>query len=258
MFTTGSGIANTWLGLPDVGLATMTEVAGVVRRIAQATTLPVIADADTGYGNHLNVYRTVQEFEHAGVAGMIIEDQWTPKRCGHFDNKRVIPTGEMLQKIDAARAARLDPDLVLIARSDAAAVEGLDSAISRGRAYALAGADMVFIEAPTTRDDLAKIPASIPAPCMINMVEGGLTPIMPIDELARFGFKLAVYGNVALRMSIRAVQRAFNVLLAEGSSESLIAEMVGWDERQNLAGLSFWEELDKKVRAAGAGEEPTP
>ena len=168
MFTTGSGIANTFLGLPDVGLATMTEVVTAVRRIVQATSLPVIADADTGYGNQLNVYRTVQELEHAGVAGLIIEDQWTPKRCGHFANKRVIPSEEMVQKIKAARAARSDPDLVLIARTDSVSVEGLEHALHRGQAYARAGADVVFIEAPTTIDEIARIPPAIPVPCMIN------------------------------------------------------------------------------------------
>jgi 2-methylisocitrate lyase-like PEP mutase family enzyme len=259
MFTTGSGIANTFLGLPDVGLATMTEVVMVVRRIVQATSLPVIADADTGYGNHLNVYRTVQELEHAGVAGLIIEDQWTPKRCGHFTNKRVISSEEMVQKIKAAQAARLDPDLVLIARTDSVSIEGLEGALHRGQAYARAGADVVFIEAPTTIDAIARIPPAIPVPCMINMVEGGLTPIVRIDQLEALGFKLVVYGNVALRVAAKAVQRAFKRLVDEGSSIALIDEMIGWDERQDIVGLPFWEQLDQAARTEDmAGVEPTP
>src|SRR5439155_5366218 len=157
VYMTGSGAANSLLGQPDLGLTTMTEMAGQAARVGAATTLPVVADADTGYGGPLNVRRTVQEYERAGVAALHIEDQTFPKRCGHFAGKSVIPIDEMVAKIKAAVAARSDPDLVVIARSDAAAVEGIDAALKRGRAYQAAGADALFIEAPSSVDELRQI-----------------------------------------------------------------------------------------------------
>src|SRR2546427_3233237 len=183
VYMTGSGAANSLLGEPDLGLTTMTEMANQAVRICAATSLPVIADADTGYGGPLNVRRTVQEYERAGVAGLHIEDQVFPKRCGHFEGKQVIPVEEMVGKIRAALDARTDPNLVIIARSDAAAVEGLDAALARGHAYEDAGADALFIEAPRALDELRAIGRSFHVPLVANMVEGGATPLQPAAEL---------------------------------------------------------------------------
>lgn len=250
VFTTGAGIANTLLGLPDIGLTTMTEIVSATRNVVNAVNIPVIADCDTGYGNHINVTRTVAEMEHAGVASLFIEDQVSPKRCGHLDNKRVIPTEEMIQKIVAARRARQDPDLVLIARTDAIAVEGFDSALERARAYVAAGAEMIFVEAPRSREELARIPGEVGAPCVINVVEGGLTPLASYQELAAMGFKIALFANLALRVALRAVEQALRTLRAEGSSQSLLEQMASWDERQSAVGLGGWEAVDQEIVAA--------
>ncbi len=252
LFVTGAGVANTLYGWPDLGLVTLDESLAVTRRIADAVSIPVIADCDTGYGNHLNVTRTVREFEHAGVAGLTLEDQVAPKKCGHFEGKAVVPPREMAEKIVAAVAARRDPDLVLIARTDAAAVEGLDAAIERARLYVAAGADVAFVEAPTSVEALARIPREVPAPCLVNVVEGGKTPALPAAELAALGFKVALYANLALRMAAAAVERAFETLRAEGSSESLVAEMWSWQQRQQLVGLPEWEALDREIAARAA------
>lgn len=252
VFTTGAGIANTLLGVPDIGLTTMTEIVSATRNVVNAVNIPVIADCDTGYGNHINVSRTVAEMEHAGVASLFIEDQVSPKRCGHLDNKRVIPAEEMIEKIVAARRTRQDPDLVLIARTDAIAVEGLESALERARAYVAAGAEMIFVEAPRTREEMARIPAEVGAPCVINVVEGGLTPLAPYHELAAMGYKVALFANLALRVALRAVEQALRTLREEGSSLSLLDRMATWDERQSTVGLRSWEAVDQEVLAAAS------
>lgn len=250
VFTTGAGIANTWLGLPDLGLTSMSEVLSVTRHIVEGIDLPVIADVDTGYGNHMNVMRTVREFEAAGVAGLYIEDQVAPKRCGHFEGKQVIPVTEMVEKLVAATMARRDPDLVLVARTDAIAVEGLEAALSRATAYVEAGADVIFVEAPRNLEELAAIPPAVSAPCLVNMVEGGKTPLVSATELEAMGYRLAIYANLALRMAARAVEKGFRVLRQEGSSRSLLDEMFSWDERQLTVGLDDWMKLDARIGAA--------
>ena len=250
IFTTGAGIANTMLGMPDIGLTTMTEIVGMTRYIAEAVQIPVIADADTGYGNHLNVLRTVRDMERAGVAAMTLEDQVSPKRCGHFAGESVVSIQEMVEKLVAATMARQDPDLVLVARTDALAVEGLESALERARAYVAAGADVIFVEAPRTREQMEAVPRSLPAPCLINMVEGGLTPLLPAEELAQMGYKLAVYANLALRASAQAVQRAFAVLRRAGTSQPVMHEILPWEERQELIGLPQWQEVDVTIADA--------
>jgi 2-methylisocitrate lyase-like PEP mutase family enzyme len=247
VFTTGAGIANTLLGVPDIGLTTMTEIVAATRNIVDAVSLPVIADCDTGYGNHVNVLRTVREMERAGVASLFIEDQISPKRCGHFANKSVVPTHTMVEKIVAATRARQDSDLVLIARTDAIAVEGFEAAIQRARAYVAAGADMIFVEAPRTTGELAQIPHLVGAPCIVNLVEGGVTPLVANDELAQMGYKVVLYANVALRVGVYAVEQAMRTLLAEGSSQSLLDQMATWQERQEAVGLEQWETLDGQI-----------
>jgi 2,3-dimethylmalate lyase len=256
VFLTGAGLANTLLGTPDLGLVTMTETVEAARKTAAAVQIPLIADADTGYGNHLNVTRTVTELETAGVAGLTLEDQVAPKRCGHFAGKRVVAVQEMVEKLIAATEARRDPDLVIVARTDAIAIEGFDRALERARAYAAAGADAIFVEAPRTFEQLEAIPAAVPAPCVVNMVEGGLTPLVPADELGRMGYRLALYANLALRVAARAVADAFRTLREEGSSAGLIDRMLSWSERQELVDLGAWEALDDRVGAAARSVEP--
>src|SRR5438067_6857279 len=192
VFLGGFGTSASLLGLPDVGLITLTEMAGAVRRMAARVAIPVVADGDTGHGDLHNVVRTVQEFERAGAAGILLEDQVTPKRCGHFAGKQIIAAEEMVLKFKAALSARRDPDFVIIARTDARAVEGIDGAIARANRYAAAGADVCFIEAPETRHELERIPREVKAPLLVNMLSGGVTPILTVDEAGRLGYKIGV------------------------------------------------------------------
>ena len=256
LFTTGAGIANVHFGRPDLGLLTMSEIVEANRRIADAVGIPLLADADTGYGNHLNAFRTVQELEQAGVGGLIIEDQVAPKKCGHFEGKAVIAQREMIEKLVAARRARRDSDLVLVARTDAIAVEGFDAAVARARAYVAAGADVVFVEAPSSVEQLEAIPSLVPAPCLLNIVEGGKTPILAPERLEELGYRVALYANLALRMGAAAVERAFATLHAERSSASLTVELLAWERRQETVGLSAWQELDRSIAAEAAGLDP--
>src|SRR5438270_7770110 len=187
VFLGGFGTAASLFGWPDVGLVTLTEMADAVRRMAGRVHIPVVADGDTGHGDLHNVARTVREFERAGAAGVLLEDQVTPKRCGHFEGKQVIPAADMVLKFRAALDARRDPDFVIVARTDSRAVEGLDAAVERVNRYAEAGADVCFIEAPESRQALARIPREVPHPLLVNMLTGGATPIPTVDELGRLG-----------------------------------------------------------------------
>jgi carboxyvinyl-carboxyphosphonate phosphorylmutase len=243
VYMTGSGAANSLLGEPDLGLTTMTEMASQAARICATTTLPVVADADTGYGGPLNVRRTIQEYERAGVAALHIEDQVFPKRCGHFEGKQVIPVEEMVGKIQAALDARTDPNLVIIARSDAAAVEGLDSALARGRAYEAAGADALFIEAPRAVDELRAIGRSFKVPLIANMVEGGATPLQPAAELEAMGFKLALHAGALLRSAALAIQQTLDYLRSTGSTIGIEDRLITFAERNritDLDGMQGW------------------
>ena len=191
VYMTGAGTAAT-LGYPDYGLVTMSEMAANAGRLAAATTLPVIADADTGYGNELNVVRTVREYERRGVAGIHIEDQGFPKRCGHLEDKVVIPLGDYSAKIRAAASAKRDPDFLLIARTDSRAVLGFEEAIRRANAALEAGADMAFVEAPQTREEVAAIPRLVGGPCLLNVVWRGKTPDISLDDAQSMGYKVAI------------------------------------------------------------------
>lgn len=237
LLATGAGIANFTFGLPDLGLLSSSEVLEQVRAICSSVSIPVIADIDTGFGNALNVHRTVRLFEHAGVAAVQMEDQVTPKRCGHFDGKAVIESGEMVEKIQAFKAARRDPDLMLVARTDAIAVHGLDEGIRRGRAYAEAGADVVFVEAPRTDDELQAIAAKIDAPLLANMVEGGRTPLHSARELQDMGYSAVAFANMALRVGAFAIAQSLEDLADTGTSDAWLARMLPWEERQRIAGL---------------------
>ncbi len=216
VFLGGFGTSASLLGLPDVGFLTLTEMADAVRRMAQRVAIPVVADGDTGHGDLHNVARTVREFERAGAAGIILEDQVNPKRCGHFQGKQVVPAAEMELRLRAALSARRDPDFVLIARTDARAVEGIDAAIQRANRYAAVGADVCFIEAPESQTELERIPREVKHPLLVNMLSGGVTPILPVEELGRLGYKIAVCPIESLLVTGLAVQRLIAALLSRG------------------------------------------
>jgi len=243
---TGAGVAASVLGLPDVGLISMAEVLNQTRNVVKSVNIPVFADCDTGYGNPLNVYRTIQEFEEAGVAGLFIEDQVFPKRCGHFERKQLISKEEMIKKIEAALDARKDPDLVIMARTDARAVNGLDEAIARAKAYVKAGVDMIFIEAPQTAGELEKVAQSIDIPMMANLVEGGKTPIVSVQELERMGFKFASFSGSAQRIAMRAMQELFNTLKTTGRLDSILEKIAPLNERSELLGLPRFYGMEEK------------
>lgn len=247
VYATGAGIANAKLGLPDLGLATMTEILDQVRSMVAAVDIPVIADIDTGYGNPLNVFRTVREFGRAGVAAIQLEDQVTPKRCGHFSGKEVVPEDDMVRKIVAAREARQEGDLVIIARTDSLAVDGLDGAIRRSRAYAAAGADLIFVEAPRTDAELAALPGAIPAPLLVNMTEGGRTPLHAAADLEQMGYKVALFPNSLMRAALQAGREVLQTLHASGQTTTVLSRLASWETRQNLVRLPDYEALETRL-----------
>jgi len=237
VFVGGFGVAASLLGLPDIGLLTLGEMVDSVRRMALRLSIPIVADADTGHGDLQNVMRTVRELEQAGAAGLLLEDQVTPKRCGHFAGKQLISTEEMVTKLKVALDTRRDPDFVVIARTDARGVEGFDAAVERANRYAEAGADLCFVEAPQTRDELVRLPGLIPKPQLVNMLTGGQTPIMPADELERLGFKIMVCPVASLLMLVAGMRRLTDALAAEGRVDGLQGEMIEFTELKQLLGL---------------------
>ncbi len=216
VFIGGFGASASMLGLPDLNFLTLTEMADAVRRMTARLRIPVIADGDTGHGDLPQVQRTVAMFEQAGAAGMLLEDQVAPKRCGHFEGKQVIPADEMVRKLKAALRARSDPDFVLIARTDAREGLGLQAAIDRANRYGEAGADMVFIEAPLSEAELEAIPRAVPYPHLANMLTGGKTPILPMDQLGEMGYKIAVCPIESLLVTAHAMQRLLSTLKTTG------------------------------------------
>ncbi len=246
IYVTGAGIANTFLGVPDIGLVSMTELASHVSAMREVVSLPLIVDADTGFGNPLNVARTVQVLERSGANAIQFEDQEFPKRCGHFSGKNVIGTSEMVQKIHAAVDARIDPDMVIIARTDAIATDGFESAMERAAAYIGAGADMTFVEAPQTKEQIAEIPKRLAAPQFINIVAGGVTPMIGLNELETMGFAMVLYANAALQASIAGMQKVLKHLKVEGSLNGVSAELASFEERQRLVGKPQFDALEKQ------------
>lgn len=245
VYASGAGIANVLFALPDIGLLTMNEMIEAIRRIVEAVNIPVIADADTGYGNAVNVTRTIQVYEDAGVAAIQLEDQVTPKKCGHFSGKEVIPAEEMAQKIHAAIKTR--KEMLIIARTDSLATHGIEEAVRRANLYARAGADLIFVEAPTQKDEIAELPKQIKAPLLFNMTEGAKTPILSHDELQAMGYRVVIHPNLAMRIAARAIQSALAVLQKTHSSELLIPSMLEWNERQRLVRLPEWQTLDDEL-----------
>ena len=246
VYMTGSGATMSLIGEPDVGLLTMTEMVTQARNIANAVSLPVIADADTGYGNAMNLMRTVREYERAGVAGIHIEDQITPKRCGHFEGKQVISQTEMVGKIKAAIDAREDSDFILIARTDARSILGLEAAIKRAQAYAEAGADIIFIEAPQSVEELKTVAQTINVPLLVNMVEGGKTPLLPIQELEKMGYKIVIYPRSAPGIAIKAIQELMRELKETGSTQTFADRIVSFEGRNVITGLARYGDLEDK------------
>ncbi|MGE0820889.1 MAG: oxaloacetate decarboxylase [Candidatus Binatia bacterium] len=245
LYVSGGAIARS-MGYPDVGLVTQTEMLKRLEEIRAVTSLPLIVDADTGYGNAVNVVRTVRAYERAGAAALHIEDQVEPKRCGHYEGKEIVPTSEMTQKIRAAVAARSKDGVLIIARTDARAVLGLDEAIVRGNAYAEAGADILFIEAPQSEAEIERIAHEVQAPLLINMFWGGKTPLLPPVRLTELGYRLMIIPSDLQRAAIRAMQRAARVLHEHGHTASIAEEMVSFAERENVIGLALVEEMQKK------------
>lgn len=248
LYATGAGIANNVLGLADVGLLSMKEVLDQVNYIVNAVGVPVIADADTGYGNALNVFRTVKEFEKAGVAAIQIEDQVMPKRCGHFAGKQVVSVQEMLGRVRAAVDARADSNLVIIARTDAGAPLGIQEAIERAEMYIEAGADMTFVEAPRTREELELVGSRLGGrvPQLVNLMEGGATPLCELAELERMGFKLVLYANSALRAGLAAMRDVLTHLRKNGSNIGIQDRLLSKGERDSLTGLPWINEFQEK------------
>ncbi|MCJ7596045.1 MAG: oxaloacetate decarboxylase [Desulfobacterales bacterium] len=226
------------LGRPDVSLLTLTEIVTHTRNIAEAVDIPVFTDGDTGHGNVPNVIRTVREFEKAGAAGLFIEDQLFPKRCGHMEGKQVIPTEEMIPKIKAAVDARTDPDFVIMARTDALAIYGIEEAIERSNRYREAGADLIFVEAPTSKEEMLRINREVNAPTLTIQIEGGRTPILPAKELEALGFNVVVFPISALYAASWAVRRVMRELISKGTTRDLMGDMISFAEFNQLIGLN--------------------
>src|SRR5580692_4684026 len=238
VYMTGAGTAAT-LGYPDFGLVTMSEMVANAVRIAAAVERPVIADADTGYGNELNVFRTVREFERSGVAGIHIEDQQFPKKCGHLEGKQVIPREDYIAKIRAAAAARRDKDFLIIARTDSRAVAGFDEAIARANAALAAGADMAFVEAPQTREEVAAVPRLVNGPCLLNVVRGGKTPDLDLGDAERMGYKLAIVPGLLIKNVVGICEQALAELKSTRRHPPLPKEMTVREVFQ-LSGADEW------------------
>ena len=248
VYVTGAGVANMHLGAPDIGLTTLTELAHATAAIADSVALPIIVDADTGFGSPINMVRTIKVLERAGAAGVQIEDQVFPKKCGHFEGKDVIPTAEMVQKIRAAVDSRADADFQIIARTDARAIEGLDRAIGRAHAFIEAGADATFVEAPLTVDELARIARELPVPQVANVVFGGKTPDPGRAAFADMGFSLILYANAALQAALRASYEVLGALKATGSLASVAERLASFEERQRSVAKHDWDALEARYK----------
>jgi 2-methylisocitrate lyase-like PEP mutase family enzyme len=233
IYASGGAIARS-TGVPDLGLMSVSEIVDRLASMVDVVDVPIIADADTGYGNALNAQVAARAFERAGVAAFHLEDQTFPKKCGHYDDKSVVPKSEMVQKLKAVRDALSDPDFIVIARTDAIAVEGFDAAIDRASAYIDAGADMIFVEAPTSEAEIADIAKRLPGLKLINMFAGGKTPLLPVQRLVAFGYHCIIIPSDIQRAAIKAAQRTLAAIARDGSSASMTGEMVSFKEREVL------------------------
>ena len=244
-YLSGGAVARS-MGIPDIGLVTMSENIERAAQVASVISIPIIADADTGYGNAVNLVRTVRAFERAGVAAIHIEDQITPKRCGHLDGKEVIPLDEMLQKLKAALATRSDGDFCIIARTDARGVNGFDDAIKRGHAFAKLGVDAIFVEAPQSEEELAEIPRRIPnIPLLVNVFKGGKTPMLPVERLEKMGYRMAIYPSETQRAGIYAMRGALSTLKRDGTTESIDGLLTTFKDRDRVVDLDGWQKIER-------------
>ncbi|AUV80813.1 carboxyvinyl-carboxyphosphonate phosphorylmutase [Salinigranum rubrum] len=248
VYMSGSSVSTSVHGGPDVGLTTMTEMVERARSMVEAVDVPVFCDADTGYGNPLNVARTVESYERAGVAGVHIEDQTFPKRCGHFEGTDVVPVEEMEQKLRAATDARTDDDFVVIARTDARATAGLDAAIERGYAYADAGADVLFVEALRSEAELRRVAETVggEVPLLANMTEGGKTPLYAAEEFEAFGYDVVLYPATGFKAAAKALQDVYREILTTGTQEGVMDRLLSWSERNELTGLDAVTEREQR------------
>jgi len=258
VYMTGFGTSAALLGRPDVGLLTMTEMAGNAARIAACVDIPLIADADTGYGNPLNVIRTVGAYEAAGAAGIHIEDQVAPKKCGHMEGKQVILAAEMAQKVRAAVEARTDPDFVIIARTDARAVEGLDRAIERARLYHEAGADVLFVEAVVSESEAAAVAGAFPdVPLMFNWAEGGRTPPIGLERLRALGYRVVIFPIGTLLAATAAMRGILQEIATAGTPAAVLSELPSFGEFTDFIGLPQVREVERRYAVADDESEQT-
>jgi len=246
LYVTGAGVAASLLGAPDIGLVTMTEQLEQTRRIASATDLPIICDADTGYGNALNVIRTVREFEKAGVCAIHLEDQLMPKKCGHLEGKKLVSTAEMVNKLKAALDTRTDGNFLIIARTDSRAILGLQDAIDRGLKYAETGADMIFIEAPESIDELARIGNSFrQVPLLVNRGGGGKTPPLSASNLQAMGYRVVIFPGDIQKAAGKAALKVLNTLKDRGNVDTLQDMMLSFDQRFQILGIEDFRKLER-------------
>lgn len=246
VYLTGAGLTNMHYGAPDLGIIGLRDVADATSRIRDAVELPLIVDADTGFGNAVNVWHTVRALERAGADAIQLEDQVFPKRCGHFAGKAVAPLPEMLDKIRAAADARRDGDFQIIARTDARAVEGFEGAIERAARFAEAGADILFVEAMTSQEEILEIPKRLNLPLLINIVVGGKTPSMPAKELGRHGYSLVLYANAALQGAVLGMQKALSTLRRDDKIDEDPSLLAPFLERQRLVDKPLYDDLEKR------------
>jgi 2-methylisocitrate lyase-like PEP mutase family enzyme len=244
VYASGGAIARS-TGVPDLGLLSMSAIVDRLAAMVDVVGVPLIADADTGYGNALNTQAAARAFERAGVAALHLEDQTFPKKCGHYDDKSLIPAAEMVQKLKAARDALRDPDFILIARTDAIAVEGFAAAIDRASAYVEAGADVSFVEAPTSETEIAEIAKRLPGWKLINMFEGGKTPLLPVPRLEALGYHLVIVPSDAQRAAIKGIQRVLAAIARDGSSAAMRTDMVSFKEREAIIDIASYLDRDK-------------
>lgn len=246
IYVTGAGVTNMWFGLPDQGFMGLTDIADHTARIRDAVEVPLIVDADTGFGNALNTYHAVRTLERAGADCIQLEDQVSPKRCGHFNGKEVIEASEMIGKIKAACDARRNSDTIIMARTDAAAIHGFDAAVERAQQYAEAGADLLFVEAVTSAEHIAALPQRLKTPQLMNMVIGGKTPITSTEELAKMGYGIVLYANAALQGAVMGMQKTLTTLRDAKEVREDSGLVTPFAERQRLVGKGEWDALEKR------------
>jgi 2-methylisocitrate lyase-like PEP mutase family enzyme len=245
VYASGGAIARS-TGVPDLGLLSLDEIVARLETIVDAVAIPVIADADTGYGNALNVQRAVRAFERSGVAALHLEDQTFPKKCGHYDDKGLVPVAEMAQKLKAARDALNDSDFIVIARTDAIAVEGFAAALDRASAYGEAGADVIFVEAPTSEEEIAAVARRFPGWKLINMFQGGKTPLLPVARLEQLGYNIVIIPSDLQRAAIKAMQRALECIARDGSTAAMTIDMASFKEREAIIDTAGYIERDRR------------